>query len=298
MNLNLFTMIKKQGLILMFLLIAIIIISSCSHKVVYTNAWQSDDFTVLSKKETSEPLSFYDAKSKLQYQVTNDYKNLYICLKATDQQSQMKIIRAGMTIGLDTLGKKSPQVEVLFPFPVVHAKNSSSETPNDNNKRDWRSKSDTGNQRKHFMSQYNEIHLSGFKAPINGIVPLHNVYGISVNITWDSLNIMYYKAIIPFKTFFKDSLIDSDSSRIFAFSVNVNGIEMQSGSHGGNGGEGGGHGGGMGGGGMHGGGMGGGGMHGGGGHYGGGGGSDDRSSMFETTKFHTRIKLTTRPKVK
>ena len=290
----------------MSLLTVVIFITSCSRKIVYNNAWQSDDFTVLSKKETSEPLSFYDAKSKLQYQVTNDYKNLYICLKATDQQSQMKIIRAGMTVGLDTLGKKSPQVEVLFPFPIVHAKNSSSETSTDNNKRDWRSKSDTGNQRKHFMSQYNEIHLSGFKPPINGIVPLHNVYGISVSITWDSLNIMYYKAIIPFKTFFKDSLMASDSSRIFDFSVTVNGIEMQSGSHGGSGGEGGGHGGGMGGGGMGGGGMGGGGMHGGGmgggghsgGHSMGGGGSDERSSMFETTHFYTRIKLTTKPQSK
>lgn len=152
-------MIKRQVFILLSMLTVIIFYSSCSH-TVYTNSWQTDDFTVLRKSETTEPLRFYDSKSKLQYQVANDYKNLYICLKATDQQSQMKIIRAGMTVGLDTLGKKSPQVEVLFPFPIVHAKNSSSETSTDNNKRDWRSKSDTGNQRKHFMSQYNEIHLS------------------------------------------------------------------------------------------------------------------------------------------
>jgi hypothetical protein len=286
-------MIKRQVLILLSLLAVIIIISSCSRKVTYTNSWQSGDFTKLNKSETEEPLRFYDEKSKLQYEVSNDYKNLYICLKATDQQSQMKIMRAGMTVGIDTLGKKSPQVEILFPFPVAHQKNGSSGNSNDN-KRDWHNKSDTSNPRKHFMSQYNEIHLSGFKPPVNGIVPLHNVYGIYVNITWDSLNIMYYKAIIPFKTFFKDSLIASDSSRIFDFSVTVNGIEMQhseggeSGSHGG-----GMHGGGMGGG-MRGGGMGG---YGGGGHYGG-GGSDVRSSMFETNKFYTRIKLSTRQQVK
>ncbi|MGD0710897.1 MAG: hypothetical protein ABR968_06910 [Bacteroidales bacterium] len=276
---------KRQVLILLYLFIAIII-SSCSHKGVYLNSWQNGDFKVPSKSETSEPLSFYDAKSKLQYQVSNDFKNLYICLKATDQQSQMKIIRAGMTVGIDTLGKKSTQVEILFPFPAIYQKDNSSNTSTEN-KKDWHNKSDTGNQRKHFMSQYSEIHLSGFKPPINGVLPLHNVYGIYVNITWDSLNIMYYKAIIPFKTFFKDSLIASDSSRIFDFSVTVNGITMQHLE----GGESGSHGGGMGG--MHG------GMHGGGGQYGSGGyGSDDRSSMFETTHFYSRIKLVTHPQPK
>jgi hypothetical protein len=293
-------MIKRQVLILLSLLAVIIIISSCSRKIAYTNSWQSEDFTKLSKSETEEPLRFYDEKSKLQYEVSNDYKNLYICLKATDQQSQMKIVRAGMTVGIDTLGKKSPQVEIMFPFPVIHAKDGSSDASTDT-KKDWHNKSDTSNQRKHFMKQYNEIHLSGFKPPVNGIIPLHNAYGIYVNITWDSINIMYYKAIIPFKTFFKDSLIASDSSRTFAFSVDVNGMPMgQSGSHGG---EGGGHssgmgGGGMGGmgGGMHGGGMGGGGMRGGGGQYG--NGSGDRSSMYESSKFYARIKLSTRPQVK
>ena len=286
---------KKQVFVLLYLLIAITI-SSCSHKIVSTNSWQSGDFTVLTKTETSEPLQFYDDKSKLQYEVSNDYKNLYICLKATDEQSQMKIVRAGMTVGIDTLAKKSPQVEIMFPFPVAHAKDGSSDASTDS-KKDWRNKSDTSNQRKHFMKQYNEIHLSGFKPPVNGIIPLHNVYGIYVNIVWDSLNIMYYKAIIPFKTFFKDSLIASDSSRIFAFSVDVNGMPTgQSGSHGG---EGGGHSSGMGGGGMgggmHGGGMGGGGMRGGGGQYG--YGSGDRSSMYESSKFYARIKLSTRPQV-
>lgn len=251
--------------------------------MAYTNSWQSGDFTVLSKSETSEPLRYYDKKSKVQYEVSNDYKNLYICLKATDQQSQIKIVRAGMKVGIDTLGKKSPQAEILFPFPVTHQKNGNSQS--NDNKKDWHNKSDTSNQRKHFMSQYNEIHLSGFKAPINGIVPLHNDYGINVNITWDSLNIMYYKAIIPFKTFFKDSLSAADSNRIFAFSVTLNGLSMphsggeESGSHEG---------------GMHGG-MGG-GMYGG-GYYGMGGGDyyGGSGSMFEPSHFYSRIRLAAHP---
>jgi uncharacterized membrane protein YgcG len=278
-------MIKRKDFILMSMIIGIMFFSSCSH-TVYTNSWQTVDFTVLRKSETTEPLRFYDSKSKLQYEVSNDYKNLFILIKATDQQSQMKILRAGMTVGIDTLAKKKPQVEILFPFPSSHDKNSSTT----GEKKDWH-KTDTSSQKKHFMAQYKEIHLSGFKSPINGILPLHNDYGIYVNITWDSLNIMYYKAIIPFKTFYKDSLTASDSIKIFDFAVNINALTMQhsegeeSGSHGG---------------GMHGGGMHGGGMHGGGGgHYSSGeGGTGDRSSLFEATKFNSRMKLALQPQQK
>jgi len=282
---------KTQTLILLSLFSAILFFSSCSH-TFYTSTWQTTDFNVLSRTETTEPLRFFDIKSKLQYDISNDDKNLYICIKATDQQSQMKIIKAGMTVGIDTLAKKKPQVEILFPFPGVHQQNS----PPSENKKEWhRNDSTSQNQRKQFKLQYNEIHLSGFKTPINGILPLHNEYNISVNITWDSLNIMYYKAIIPFKTFYKDSLVNSDSTKIFDFSVTVNALPMQSkgegsGSH--EGGGGGMHGGG--GGGMHGGGMHGGGMHGG----GMGGESQDRSSLFVATHFDSRIKLLVRPQQK
>ncbi len=112
---------------------AIIFFSSCSHTVVHTSSWQTNDFNVLSESETKEPLRFFDLKSKLQYSISNDYKNLYICIKATEQQSQIKIIRAGMTVGIDTLAKKKPQGNIIFPFPSSRQKNNSS----NENKRDW-----------------------------------------------------------------------------------------------------------------------------------------------------------------
>ena len=292
---------KQHILILLPLFTLLMLFFSCSH-TFFKSTWQSEDFTVLHKSETSEPLRFFDPQSKLQYSFSNDKKNIYICIKATDEQSQIKIIRAGMTVGFDTLGKKEPQVKILFPFPGFHQKNNSSANPPKNNasvenKKDGH-KSEISSMRKQFMSQYNEIHLSGFKAPIDGVLSAENNYGISVNIVWDTLNIMYYKAIIPFKTFYKDSLVASDTSKILGFYINVNALTMQhtnkeeSGSQeGGMHGSGGMHGGG---GGMHGGGM-----HGGGGHSGKGDSSmDDRSSLFQATTFMSRLKLAYSPQRK
>lgn len=226
-------MIKRQILVLLSLFAAILLISSCSHKVVYTNKWQSDDFTELSKAETAQSLRFYDSKSKLQYEVTNDNKNLYICIKATEQQLQNKITKAGMRVGIDTLGKKKPQVHILYPFPATRKQD---ESNNQNQGRHSSHRQDTGTHRSRAVSQFGEIHLSGFSPSINGILLPNNDYGISITIMWDTMNTMYYKAIIPFKTFYKDSLTASDSTKIFGFSVAVNEEVQQPGSRGGNGG--------------------------------------------------------------
>ena len=50
--------------------------------------------------EWQVPLRYFDDKSKLQYTITNDSVNLYVCIRATDEESQLKIVRSGYA-GLD-----------------------------------------------------------------------------------------------------------------------------------------------------------------------------------------------------
>ena len=118
---------------------------------------------------------------------------------------------------------------------------------------------------------------------------------------------MIYEAVIPFKTFYKPSLVAKDSLKNVDFSMTIHGFpapekkdDSGSGSGGGGGGMGGGgmggSGGGMGGaGGGRGGGMGGagGGMGGGGGRGGGmrGGSTAEVNPMYETNSFWVKIRL-------
>jgi hypothetical protein len=143
---------------------------------------------------------------------------------------QNKISRAGMRVGIDTLGKKKPQVHILYPFPVTCQQDGSQ---NQDQGRHSSHRRDTSTHRSRSVSQFGEIHLSGFCPSINGILPPNNDYGISINIMWDTMSTMYYKAIIPFKTFYKDSLTASDSTKIFGFSVVVNEAIQQPGTNGG-----------------------------------------------------------------
>jgi len=99
-------------------IIAVIMIAlllSCS-KTTYKSIWQltpvnADGFSY----EWSIPLRFSDSGSKLNYSITNDSEDLYISLRITEEQTQMKIMNAGFQVGIDTTGKKASQAIIKFP---------------------------------------------------------------------------------------------------------------------------------------------------------------------------------------
>jgi len=270
------------------------ILSSCTHYIYISRSpWQTKSIIPDGKAtEWTTPLKYYDEKSRLQYAVTNDNKNLYFCIRATEEETQTKILRAGMQIWIDTVGKNEHQVGILFPLSSALRKTEQYTAPKE---RSTGEKHDISGLKNKFLNGYKEMELSGFKPPINGMNPIQSSFGIIASINWDTIGIMTYEAVIPFKTFYKDSISASDSIKLMGISIVLNALPGQQGDDGGHGGgrEGGGAegmggsggigGNGMGGGGMGSGGIGGGGMRGGGGHGGGNGGASQGSTyLFET----------------
>jgi hypothetical protein len=207
---------KKQfiaGLIITFM-------TSCS-TTVYQNLWQSKPIEADgNSNEWSMPLRFYDKNSKLCYTVTNDSVNLYLCIRATDEQIQMKILRAGMQLWIDTTGKNKQQVGILFPYTSI-GRNAPPPTEIMQGQ-----KPGINAMMKKFISKYNEMQLIGFKPPIAGLIPLKNDYGISVGINMDSTNLLVFEAVVPFKTFYKQTLSASDSTKIFGITIIINAMQM------------------------------------------------------------------------
>jgi hypothetical protein len=265
--------------------------SSCSQKIVDSIGWQTSKVTVDGKiSEWSNPLRFYDDKSKINYSITNDRQNLFLCMKVSDETSKAKILRGGMEFRIDTLGKKVFPIAFRFPLEnqivmVRHQRNETQEEP------DPREKPNRNAMNQKMLNHATEAQLTGFKPPLGGTLPLPSPSsGIAAAITVDSLGILYYEALIPFRTFYKPELTPADSITAFCYEIKVNALpappvhtesgahsgldEGESGAGGGSGGMGGGMGGG------HRGGMGGGGGHGG-GHEGGGGyASSSNSDLY------------------
>ncbi|MGI4872392.1 MAG: hypothetical protein ACRYFX_14590 [Janthinobacterium lividum] len=60
----------------------------------------------------------YDASNKLQYQVLNDTRMVYVRLKAADATAQAKLTFLGLVVWLDSTGRNQQQFGVHFPMGV------------------------------------------------------------------------------------------------------------------------------------------------------------------------------------
>jgi hypothetical protein len=284
-------------------LLVLCLFSSCSHKVYDSLDWQSNKVTVDGKiPEWPNPLRFYNDKSKLNYTITNDRWNLYLCMKISDVTAQIKMLRGGMEFRIDTLGKKSFPIALIY--PIANHQMTMRNRGESQTGRNPRDKPEHSSMAQNLLIQAKELELVGFKTPLGGILSLFNTsYGILAAMDIDSLGIMYYEAVIPFRTFIKNELTAADTNKAFSYEIKINAVpapqsheggggnrSMGGGSHGGIGMSGGGYGGGGMGGGHHGGGMGGSGMHGG-GQRSSNGNTSENNELYSTNKVTKQLRF-------
>lgn len=276
----------------------VLALTSCSSSM-YQSTWQTKP--VIADGNPTEwtlPLRYGDAKSGLQYNVTNDETNLYVCIRATERPAQVKILSSGMTIWIDPSGENKETTGIHFRLPVMHEKKPAQEdiTPG-------KTQGNTPakmNLREEYELEKPEISLSGFLPRYNGTFEASEAKGAQAAINWDNQDNMTYELVIPFATFYTKDIKTLKDNPVLGVTIMVAALTRPQGSgsrEGGHGAEGGGHHNGrMGGGGE--GGMGGGigGGHGG-GHGGGQGGgyhsegSAAYSAMSEPTSIKFKIKL-------
>jgi hypothetical protein len=293
-------MMKK----IILVLFSICLFVSCTKKIYDSSGWQNQKVIIDGKiKEWSNPLRFYDKETGLSYNISNDRYNLYFVCSISNEILQTKILRSGLELEIDTLGKKGFGVSFKYPIgnkPVTEPKPDNPQA----NEGGLNKRSDRTAIKLKLLAEATEIKLVGFKPRLGKIISLAvpDKSGISAAINFDSRGDMNYEAVIPFSTFYRSELIPADSSTIFSFQIKVNPLANSGNAAGTGGGM---RGGGMGGGGMRGGGgMPGGGMPGGGGMGGemsggrpgesGGNGYQGNNSMSTVTKTTTKLKLTYR----
>lgn len=86
----------------------LLVLSSCSSKL-YESNWRS----------TTEEVSafrFYEAESKIRYNIENDADNLYFSFDVMDNLTVQKILLTGLRLFVDGSGKHKEKTEVQFPI--------------------------------------------------------------------------------------------------------------------------------------------------------------------------------------
>jgi len=200
----------------------LLMLASCSSEM-YQASWQTKPVIADGNPtEWSLPLRFSDSKSGLQYNITNDEKNLYVCIRATEQPIQMKIMSSGMEIWLDPSGKNKEAAGIQFPLPGNHGQKTKAE----NMPPDMKLGKNPGrmNMAEQFQLEEPQLTLSGFLPEYNGTFKVSNLNGVKAAINWDEQNAMTYELAIPIHSFYIHDIETLKDNPVIGFKINVKAI--------------------------------------------------------------------------
>jgi uncharacterized membrane protein YgcG len=237
-------------------------------------------------KEWGDSLRYYNEDQKLYYTLANDKENLYMAIRINDRSEQMRVLGAGLTLSIDTRGKKKETFSVTFPIGGSPAM-----APDGDNQPLTGGAPDQAVHDDHMqanLTKLRQIKVTGFKDVESDLITTSNTYGFKAAIDFDKDGKLVYEAAIPLKLFHDDDLTKNE----WAFNFKINGLTRPAQKRGDdeNGMQGGGGRGGMGGGGM----GGGRGMRGGGRGMRGGGGQGqavEHSELSKSVDFWTKFSL-------
>lgn len=222
---------QKNSISLLTITGAMLLIQSCSNSKETTSVADKKQQLYFSRtlsphidgkmNDWGDTLVFFDNNTKCIYSIANDSANLYIYIKATDRQQQMKMIQGGTEVWIDTKAKKNKSAGIMYPIG-----GGTMQMPGNKN-----SQSDEKQMRQQLRSQMLTLELTGFKAAING---QHSVYSdmvVKAAIDWDTKENLIYELAIPLNT-----LLENPSGQLQNISIGmvIKGMKMPEGMGGGN----------------------------------------------------------------
>lgn len=174
-----------------------------------------------------ENLQAYNKTLGLNYTLANDDKNLYLIIKATDQATTNKITAGGITLAINTDGKKTAENAYIISFPLVDAnrlRNQMSSFRSQPMTMGNDPKADSARletMRRQAVKTFKEIKLVGFKDIADSVVSIYNTYGIKAAVDYDDKGAMICELALPLK-YFNTSAAKPE----FAYNLKLNGLDI------------------------------------------------------------------------
>jgi hypothetical protein len=166
----------------------------------------------------SLPLRFSNPEYSMQYAVTNDDKNIYICVYSKDESIQLRMLKAGMSIYFDPKGEKNKKMSLVFPIKKpVDPPDSRNGNPIRN--ADYKMEED---QLLLQSDYYNTIGLLNMENGQYGINGKKNNIQIAIKLNDDSS--LVYEAAVPISCILGTDLKPGYVSRNFSVGLVVNGM--------------------------------------------------------------------------
>jgi hypothetical protein len=211
-----------------FILILSVFALNCSHKLAPEGHFQTNP--VVADGNTDDwtiPLRFSNEKYTYQYNVTNDNKNIYICILSRDYSTQRRILKAGLTVYFDPKGDKNKTINLSFPLRKPDDQVSNYRNRNGNPI----TNTDTKSELSQLLIQSDYYSVSGFYNLENGQFGVSNDKNpIRVAIKLNNDSSLVYEAIIPLKNI-SPGLETRNSTRNFSVGIVLNSLASQPGNY-------------------------------------------------------------------
>ncbi|MDD2612240.1 MAG: hypothetical protein PHR38_05575 [Bacteroidales bacterium] len=208
-----------------YIFLLLLIFSGAVYAGVEVLPYKSDVVIDGVNNEWSAHLPKFDKKTSINYSIANDERNLFIIMRITNEAVQKLVIQNGLEVWINKQGKNKKVTGITFPLPMKK------EMKKANAMLSGQKLPDRGQQ---FVMEMgmplpnNELTLKGFLID-NGTQPTKNC-PVKVSLARDQSNCLIYELAIPFNTFYKEKLDQSDVKVKFSIGIIVKGEETTKGN--------------------------------------------------------------------
>jgi hypothetical protein len=213
----------RRLVVFLILLVSASILQSCSKKT-HPSLKRESALVVDGKiSDWNLPLPLFDQESKINYEVSNDANNLYVCMKIVDQQSQLKFLQNGFQLDISSSAIKGKKCSVEFPL---------SDNMQPNMSLDINNGDPLAMEQKIRLLRANSIkskvmmRLKGFSNLPEGEVSLATKTGVNIAINFIEDDILIYEIALPLKSIFGRPAVANDSTQLFTASFILNGRDL------------------------------------------------------------------------
>jgi len=184
---------------LLFLFLLAAFMSSCG-VLKEDSTWQTKPVTTNQVATPWPDSASFKGSDNILYDIRNDKDNLYLCFKTYDPVTQAIIIKGGLTMWFDVLGKKNENIGIAYPLPSDDRR-IERRTQRQQGQDDYIPKKQSITPLRTELLLKTQMDLIGFQPNKTVRVPSDTMAGPRANLQFDSLGSLTYVAVIPFASF-------------------------------------------------------------------------------------------------
>jgi hypothetical protein len=159
-------------------------------------------------------LKAYNKTTRLFYLLANDDKYLYLAVRSTDATNIAKIEAGGITLTINTAGRKKDKDAFALTFPFIQRSQGGGRRGRGGFASDSAS-------RQQFVLSAKEIKVSGFKDIDDTLISIYNEYRVKAAINFDHNGVYCYELAIPLTLLG----LDAAGAKEIAYNIKLNGLQ-------------------------------------------------------------------------